>query len=78
MEKRELENTLEKDILEEEFLTTDEVANILRFNARYVTILINRGDLKAVKVGKCWRIPASALREYIIANFSSKKRAQIK
>ena len=78
MEKRELENISNEDILKEEFFTTDEVANILKFNSRYISILINRGDLKAVKIGNRWRVPASALREYIIANFSSKKRDLIK
>jgi len=78
MEKRELENVVNEDILKEEFLTTDEVANILKFNSRYITILINRGELKAVKVGNRWRIPASALREYVIANFSSKKKTPTK
>jgi excisionase family DNA binding protein len=78
MEKRELENIVNEDILKEEFLTTDEVANILKFNSRYITILINRGELKAVKVGNRWRIPTSALREYVIANFSSKKKTQTK
>lgn len=38
-------------------LTVPEVAAMARCSQKHVRDLLNRGELKGVKLGKCWRIP---------------------
>ncbi len=45
--------------------TVQEVADALRVHARTAYRLITGGEIKAVKIGSQWRIPESALTEYI-------------
>jgi excisionase family DNA binding protein len=49
--------------------TTDEVAAELRLRggAKGVTRLIRRGDIRAVRVGREYRVPADAVRDYLAA-----------
>lgn len=51
--------------MEEQFLTPAEVADILQLKKNTVYEMIKRGDLKAVKMGKQFRIARSALYEYM-------------
>jgi excisionase family DNA binding protein len=53
-----------------EFLTVSEVAVYLRVARMTVYRMIDRGDLSAVRVGKSFRIPAQALRDYLAAHSS--------
>lgn len=46
-------------------LTAKEVADHLRLNVRTVLKLIERGELRAVKVAGRWRISIEALQEYL-------------
>ncbi len=48
-----------------EYLTSREVAEILRIHPRSVTRFIKEGRLGAVKVGKFWRIPREQLDAFI-------------
>ncbi len=41
---------------ESQFLTTDDVLEYLRINARTVYRLIKNGEIPAVRVGRQWRI----------------------
>lgn len=45
--------------------TTQEVAEILKVSDRTVRNLIKREDLKAIKVGRKWRIKEKFLQEYL-------------
>ena len=45
--------------------TTEEVAEILQVTKRTVYNYIKTGALKAVKIGKYWRISAENLEEFI-------------
>jgi len=53
------------------FLTTEEVAKMLRMNLRTVHKLIKDGELRAFKAGHQWRIPVEAVNEMIERNASS-------
>ena len=48
-----------------EFLTPKEVAGILRVSPRTVQRWVKEGRLRAVRVGKLWRIPREALEEFL-------------
>lgn len=48
-----------------ELLTPKEVAGILRVSPRTVQRWVKEGKLRAVRVGKLWRIPREALEEFI-------------
>jgi excisionase family DNA binding protein len=44
--------------------TLDEVANILKVTRRTLYTWISAGQLKAVKLGKYWRVSEQALQEF--------------
>lgn len=46
-------------------LTIREVANILRVHTRTVYRMVQDGVLGAIRVGTQWRVPESALHDYI-------------
>ena len=45
--------------------TIEEVAKVLQVNQRTVNRLLERGELRGVKVGRLWRIPEAALDAYL-------------
>ena len=45
--------------------TLDEVADILKVTRRTLYTYVNAGKLKAVKVGKYWRVSEEALKELL-------------
>ena len=45
--------------------TVQEVADTLRVHARTVYTLIKRQEIKAIRIGTQWRVPESALFEFI-------------
>ncbi|MGH8994972.1 MAG: helix-turn-helix domain-containing protein [Acidimicrobiales bacterium] len=47
------------------FLTVSEVATALRVSNMTVYRLISSGELPAVKVGKCFRLPADKVDQYL-------------
>jgi acetyl-CoA synthetase len=49
----------------ENYFTPQEVADKLKLNVRTLYKWIREGKLNAVKLGDVWRIPESALREFI-------------
>jgi excisionase family DNA binding protein len=48
-----------------ELLLPAEVARILRVTVRTVERYCSQGKLRAVKVGRLWRIPRSSLEEFL-------------
>ena len=54
-----------KDDPHAEMLKVAEVASRLRVDQRTVYRMIRRGQLRAVRVGRLFRIPAEALKAYL-------------
>lgn len=46
-------------------VTPQEAAGRLAVNIRTIYRLIDAGELRAVRVGRVWRIPMDALQEYL-------------
>lgn len=46
-----------------EYLTIRQVAARTQLNAETVRLAVVRGEIRALRVGRAWRIPASALAE---------------
>jgi excisionase family DNA binding protein len=59
----------------EELLLPAEVARILRVTVRTVERYCKRGKLRAVKLGRLWRIPRSSLDEFLRTEESDAKRS---
>gem|GEM_PF-635870 len=53
------------DSLTPVLLTVKEVASALRVHYRTAYRMVTSGELKAIKIGKQWRVPQSALLEFI-------------
>jgi excisionase family DNA binding protein len=49
------------------FLTVAEVARIMRVSKMTVYRLVHGGELVAVRVGRSFRVPEPAVREYLVA-----------
>ncbi len=56
---------MRKNRVNEEVYTVEEVAKRLKVNVRVVRRLIDKGELTAFKVGKEYRIRASALENFV-------------
>ncbi|MBG0790586.1 MAG: helix-turn-helix domain-containing protein [Desulfovibrionaceae bacterium] len=50
-------------------LTVREVAEFLRVHQRTAYRLITGGSIKAIKIGSQWRVPESALMDYLESGF---------
>jgi len=46
-------------------LTLEELARVLRVSRKTAEKLVHTGKIRAVKVGRVWRIPRSALEEFL-------------
>lgn len=46
-------------------LKVAEVANCMALNPKTVYRMLERGELRGVKAGRVWRVPADALAEYL-------------
>jgi len=62
-------------------LTVREVADILRVHQRTAYRLITGGSIQAIKIGSQWRVPESALMDFIESGWkdsasSGKKKAE--
>lgn len=57
-------DTKEKGDGLEQFYSTERVAEMFEVTVETVRDWISRGELKAVKVNRQWRVPESALRDY--------------
>lgn len=52
------------------FLTVAEVADILRVSSMTVYRLIKAGDMKALRVGKAYRVPEDEVDRYLTAGIT--------
>jgi len=50
---------------DDELLTTQEAAHILRINIKLLYKLIDNGEIKAKRVGRVFRITRTALNNYL-------------
>lgn len=53
------------------FLTVAEVADIMRVSTMTVYRLIKAGDLRAVRVGKSYRLPEDDVDRYLAQGFTA-------
>jgi excisionase family DNA binding protein len=62
----------------DELLLPAEVARILRVTVRTIERYCAQGKLRAVKVGRLWRIPRSSLEEFLKteAEGNAKRRSE--
>jgi acetyl-CoA synthetase len=62
----------------EKLLLPAEVARILRVTTRTIERYCKQGKLRAVKVGRLWRIPKSSLEEFLKteAEGNAKRRSE--
>jgi len=56
---------MNRPIRETEFFTTAELAQKLKMNAQVITRKVKAGEIYAFKIGKDWRIPDSAVKEWL-------------
>jgi len=52
-------NNRKLDELTEKYYTVKEVAELLKVTERTVRNWIRKGQIKAIKIGRVWRIPAN-------------------
>lgn len=53
------------EIINFKLYTIEEISEILKVTPRTIYNYIKSGNLKAVKIGKYWRVTDSALQEFI-------------
>jgi excisionase family DNA binding protein len=64
------------DILDEvKFLTVTEVADLMRVSKMTVYRLVHNGDIAAVRVGRSFRVPESAVKTYLSEALRAEERA---
>ena len=51
--------------MEEKVLTLQEVAELLRISRKTAEKLVHTGQIRAVKVGRVWRVPKEALEAFL-------------
>lgn len=63
--------------MDEKFLTTEQVANILQVHPFTILKLIKDGKLKGIKLGRVYRIPESDVKEFIESRMTGQKKEKI-
>jgi excisionase family DNA binding protein len=56
-------------------LTSDQAAAVLQLKRRTIANMLDRGDLRGVKIGKEWRVGRAELIRFVEGNGGSKARA---
>ncbi len=59
----------ERDLSDVRFLTVAEVASIMRVSKMTVYRLVHSGEMPAVRVGRSFRVPESAVDDYLRGSF---------
>ena len=49
----------------DDFLTVDELCEVLKIGRNAAYTLLNSGELKALRNGRVWRVPKQAVIEYV-------------
>ena len=65
---------MESELSDVRFLTVAEVAELMRVSKMTVYRMVHAGDLPAVKFGRSYRVPESAVRD-AIAGIRGEERA---
>ena len=50
----------------EDLITLDELCEILNIGRNAAYSLLNSHEIKAFRIGRCWKIPSCAVTEYIL------------
>jgi len=59
----------ERQLAEVRFVTVAEVASLMRVSKMTVYRLVHSGELPAVRVGRSFRVPESAVHDYLRVSF---------
>jgi excisionase family DNA binding protein len=62
--------------VEQEYLTPEQVAEKLQMNARVVRRMLSAGKLPGKRVGRIWRISATALKDFIEGKPTAGEKAE--
>ena len=49
----------------DDFLTVEELCEVLKIGRNVAYRLLNSGELKAIRNGRVWRVPKQAVIEYV-------------
>ena len=60
---------VERQLSEVRFVTVAEVASLMRVSKMTVYRLVHSGELPAIRVGRSFRVPESAVNNYLQASF---------
>jgi excisionase family DNA binding protein len=60
---------LERQLSEVRFVTVAEVASLMRVSKITVYRLVHSGELPAIRVGRSFRVPESAVHDYLRTSF---------
>jgi excisionase family DNA binding protein len=60
---------LDRQLAEVRFVTVAEVASLMRVSKMTVYRLVHSGELPAIRVGRSFRVPESAVHEYLQTSF---------
>lgn len=59
----------ERQVGDVQFMTVAEVAALMRVSKMTVYRLVHNGDLPAVRVGRSFRVPESAVHDYLRGSY---------
>lgn len=54
----------------DDFLTVEELCEVLKIGHNAAYRLLNSGELKAIRNGRVWRVPKQAVIEYVKCKIS--------
>jgi excisionase family DNA binding protein len=60
---------LERQLSEVRFVTVAEVASLMRVSKMTRNRLVHSGELPAIRVGRSFRVPESAVHDYLQTSF---------
>ena len=60
---------LDRQLAEVRFVTVAEVASLMRVSKITVYRLVHSGELPAIRVGRSFRVPESAVHDYLQTSF---------
>ena len=60
---------MERQLSEVRFVTVAEVASLMRVSKMTVYRLVHSGELPAIRVGRSFRVPESAVHDYLQTSF---------
>lgn len=64
-------------LLEEQYLTTEEIAKMLRVSVQSVNKWCREGKLKAIRAGRRWRITRADLNQFTQKGVPQEQRPKI-